>query len=117
MISPVLNTIINTIYFALTFGLEYALLRYVESYVGYNVHRLKNIHANKILYLFLLFILCINTLTGFLFSFNAEGEYIHGSFYLLVYVLPIYYVAYSTAVLVKTITLLMYDRNFPSAYI
>lgn len=101
VIPPKLNMIANTLYFSLTFSLGYALLRYVESYVGENEHRLKNIHANKILYLYLLLILCLNILTGFLFRFNEEGEYIHGSIYLLVYLVPIYYVAYSTVVLVK----------------
>lgn len=101
VIPPELNVFANTIYFALTFSLGYALLRYVESYVGQNEHRLKNIHGNKILYLFLLFLLCVNILTGFLFRFDGEGNYIHGSLYLLVYLVPIYYVAYSAAVLVK----------------
>lgn len=101
VIPPKLNTFVNTVYFALTFSLGYALLRYVESYVGQNEHRLKNIQVNKILFLFLLFILCMNMLAGFLFRFNENGEYIHGGLYLLVYLVPIYYVSYSTAVLVK----------------
>lgn len=100
VISPELNIIANTVYFALTFSLGYTLLRYVESYVGHS-KRLKDIRANKVLYLLLLVILAINMITGILFDFNADGEYIHGSLYLLVYLVPIYYVLYSAAVLAK----------------
>lgn len=96
-----LNTLVNTVYFVLTFSLGYALLRYVESYVGHNPRRSKNIRANKLLYVFLLLILCANMLMGFIFRFDGAGRYIHGSLYLLVYLVPIYYVIFSAAVLVK----------------
>lgn len=96
-----LNMLVNTVYFALTFSLGYALFRYVESYVKHGEHRLKIVHTNKIIYLILLAVLFLNMVTGFLFFFNGEGEYVHGSLYLLVYLAPIYYVAVSTVVLAK----------------
>ena len=36
-----------------------------------------------------------------LFCFNEEGAYIHGSLYLLIYIVPFYYVFFAAAVLVK----------------
>lgn len=101
VVPPVLNILANTVYFVLTTSLGYALLLYVGSYVGQSVHREKNIHANKIIYFLLLIILFLNIFRGFLFSFNGEGEYIHGILYPLVYFAPIYYVAFSTGVLAK----------------
>lgn len=101
VIPTMLNTLVNTIYFALTSTLGYVLLRYVESYVGHDAHRSRNIQANKILYLFLLFLLCMNIPTRFLFYFNEKGNYIHGNLYLLVYLIPIYYVIFTAGVLIK----------------
>lgn len=95
------NILVNTFYFMLTFSLGYALLLYVESYVGHSVHRTLNMRINKIIYILLLSFLLLNVFMGFLFSFNGEGEYVHGNLYLLVYLAPIYYVAVSTAVLAK----------------
>lgn len=101
VLSPELNTLANTVYFVLTFSLSYTVLRYVESYVGQRAQRLKKIYAAKIIQIFLLSILFVNIFTGFLFRFDAEGRYLHGNLYLLVYLVPIYYVILSTAVLAK----------------
>ncbi|MBD5525785.1 MAG: HD-GYP domain-containing protein [Lachnospiraceae bacterium] len=38
---------------------------------------------------------------GFIFSFNEQGEYVHGSLYLLVYIVPFYYIVFTTVVLIK----------------
>lgn len=101
VIPPEVNTLVNTVYFVLTFSLGYALLRYVESYVGHSTQREKKLRANKVIYFLLLSVLLLNIFTGFLFHFNGQGEYVHGSLYLVVYLVPIYYVAVSTAVLAK----------------
>ena len=96
-----LNIAANTVYFALTFSLGYCFLRYVESYVSQNVSREKHVRINKIGYLFLIALLILNMFTGFVFRFNEEGEYIHGSLYLLVYIIPLYYIMLSVIVLLK----------------
>ncbi len=101
VIPPKLNILVNTVYFALEFGLGYSFLRYVESYVNQSVSRIKSTHVNKIIFSLLLVLLVLNMFAGFLFSFNGEGEYIHGSLYLFVYIVPLYYVLFSTAVLFK----------------
>ncbi|MCM1144544.1 MAG: HD-GYP domain-containing protein [Blautia sp.] len=101
VIPPILNLLGNTLYFALTFSLSYFFLRYVESYVSQDVDREKSIHFNKILYFLLLALLFVNLFMGFLFSFNEAGEYLHGTLYILVYIVPLYYVFFSTVVLIK----------------
>lgn len=55
---------------------------------------------NKIVYWFLLAVLVANMFTGFLFTFNDKGEYVHGMLYLFVYLVPLYYVLFSVLVLV-----------------
>ena len=101
VIPPKLNTLVNTVYFASEFSLGYSFLRYVESYVNQSVSRIKSVRVNKIMYFLLLGLLVLNMFTGFLFSFNEAGEYIHGSLYLFVYIVPFYYVFFSVIVLVK----------------
>lgn len=101
VIPALINTFVNTVYFGLTFSLGYGLFQYVESYVGNNPLRSKTIRVTRMLYLFLLFILCANMLSGFIFYFDGDGRYIHGSLYLIVYLVPICYVLLSAAVLVK----------------
>ncbi|MCM1539187.1 MAG: HD-GYP domain-containing protein [bacterium] len=94
------NLLTNTAYFALTFSLGYCFLRYVISYVQ-NTRIAKSIRINQIIYLLTLSFLVCNLFTGFLFRFNEEGDYIHGTLYLLVYIIPLYYVVFSAAVLIK----------------
>ena len=99
-IPPKVNIVANTIYLVLNCSLAYVFLRYVESYVYQDDNR-KNIRINKIIYGIQLAILVLNMFYGFLFKFNAEGEYLHGNMYILVYVMPMYYIVYATDVLFK----------------
>ena len=101
VIPPKLNILTNTVYFVLAFSLGYCFLRYVESYVHQSVSMIKSIRVNKISYLLLLAVLVLNMFTGFLFTFNENGEYIHGSLYLIVYIVPLYYILFSAVVLVR----------------
>lgn len=101
VIPPILNILANTVYFGLAISLGYCFLLYVESYVNESAGRIKSIRVNKISYLSLLAILVLNMFTGFLFSFNEEGEYIHGILYLFIYIVPLYYLFLSAVVLIK----------------
>lgn len=101
MVLPEWNILINTIYFILTFSLGYCFLQYVESYVDNSVSMAKSVHINKIGYILFLAILVLNMFTGFLFTFNTNGEYVHGRLYLLVYIIPLYYVLFSVVVLMR----------------
>ena len=101
VIPPKLNIFANTVYFVLTFSLGYFFLRYVESYVNQSVSRIRSIRVNKICYILLLALLVLNMFAGFIFSFNEQGEYVHGSLYLLVYIVPFYYIVFTTVVLIK----------------
>lgn len=101
VIPPKLNLLANTVYCGLAISLGYCFLQYVESYVNEDAGRIKSIHINKCVHLSLLAIIAINMFTGLLFSFNEEGEYIHGSLYLLIYIAPLYYLLFSTIVLIR----------------
>lgn len=100
VIPPAVNILTNTVYYVLAFSLGYYFFRYVESHLQ-SADRAKYIYINKIIYLLVLILLFLNLFTGFIFDFNAEGEYIHGKFYVLVYLVPLYYLLFSTLVLIK----------------
>ncbi|MCM1283843.1 MAG: HD-GYP domain-containing protein [Muribaculaceae bacterium] len=101
VIPPVLNILLNTIYFVMTFSLGYFFLRYVESYVEQSTQMDKSIHINKTGYVLLLALLVFNMFFGFLFTFHADGTYVHGGLYVLVYIVPLYYVLFSLLVLIR----------------
>ena len=89
-----LNIVINTIYFASVCNSSYALLQYVESYIHRDKKRILA-KVQEIVYFLMLGVLLVNMFSGFLFTFNGEGEYIHGSLYFLVYAMPMYYVLFA----------------------
>lgn len=101
VIPAALNIAVNTIYFALTFCLGYIFVRYVESYVYQKGANRKSLKINRTILLFQVVLLFINMFTGFMFDFDGEGRYIHGSIYLLVYIVPIYYICFAAGVLIR----------------
>lgn len=100
-IPPAINTALNTIYFASAFSTGYAFLRYTESYVYQAKQKTRNIQCNRIVFFIFLVFLFLNIFVGFFFSFNENGEYIHGDLYLLVYAVPLYYICYALGVMLR----------------
>jgi len=86
-IPSAVNTICNTVYFALVFTVGYVFLRYIQTYIyqGRNVQ--KKLLRQRIVYIVILAVLFVNMFTGFLFYFDKEGRYMHGSLYFS----PIFY--------------------------
>lgn len=118
VIPPVLNVAANTIYFTSSFCLSYTFLQYVESNVRRNESGKVRILINKVLLAVQLAMVFLNMFTGHLFSFNENGEYIHGELYVVVYLGPLYYLCVSTYVLFKNRKLFRKKQLFSiSAYI
>lgn len=101
VIPPALNITVNTIYFAMSFGLSYIFMRYVKGCISQSEYISRKITFNEIILIALFVMLIVNVFTGIVFEFNEKGEYIHGAIYLIVYIIPIYYILYSTCVLVR----------------
>lgn len=99
VIPIVLNMAANTVYFMSSFCLAFTFLQYVESCVCRNENRMS---FNKILLLVQFLMLFLNLFTGFIFGFTQEGEYVHGIFYVLVYLVPLYYAGCSAYVLFRS---------------
>lgn len=100
VIPTILNIVLNTIYFAFAVSSAYAFFVYIESYIRQE-KRGKIVRINRIFYYLMLIVLLLNMFGGFLFSFNAEGEYVHGKLYLCVYGMPLYYILSSAVVLIR----------------
>ncbi|MCM1264241.1 MAG: HD-GYP domain-containing protein [Butyrivibrio sp.] len=101
VIPPILNIVANTFYFVSSFCLAYTFLQYVSSYVSQNERSKAGISVNRIILLIQLALLFINMFTGYIFNFNENGEYIHGTIYMLVYIVPLYYIFASAYVLFR----------------
>lgn len=101
VIPTALNVVANTVYFALTFNLGYIFVRYVESYVYQKGDERTNLLINRAILLLQMVLLFINMFTGFIFRFDGDGRYIHGNIYLLVYIVPIYYICFAAGILIR----------------
>ncbi|MBP5197939.1 MAG: hypothetical protein J6033_02685, partial [Lachnospiraceae bacterium] len=83
--------LINTIYFISTmvFGVyfvEYAYyLRYKERHIDFMYI------LSKLIALAYIIMMLHNSVTGYVFSFDENGKYVHGSLYMLVYIIPFFY--------------------------
>ncbi|MCM1038483.1 MAG: HD-GYP domain-containing protein [Ruminococcus sp.] len=101
VIPPMLNIAANTLYFMSSFCLSYTFGRYVESYVQQNENRKATMSVNKFLLIIELLLLFINIFAGHIFSFDPDGNYIHGKLYVVVYLIPLYYIFYAAYILFK----------------
>lgn len=118
VIPIVLNVVANTIYFASSFYLSYSFLQYVESYVWQNENGKTAILVNRIILLLQFVLLFFNMFFGCIFSFNENGKYTHGNLYILVYLIPLYYLCFTTHVLFKNRKLFKKKQLFSiTAYI
>lgn len=100
-IPPVLNMVLNTVYFALTFYLGYVFVRYVESYVYQKKTNRINLLVNRTVLLLQMALLFVNLFIGVIFRFDENGRYIHGKLYLLVYIVPIYFICFAAGILLS----------------
>lgn len=103
VIPVTLNVVANTLYFTSSFYLSYTLLQYVESYVCRSEGGKTGMSVHKVMLGIQLMLLVLNMFAGFVFSFNENGEYIHGKLYVLVYLVPLYYLCVATYVLCRNL--------------
>ena len=94
------NMGLNSVYFAMDAMMGYQFMRYVSSYVKSrrNAKDRRVLRGLHITYLGLIF---LNLFTGVIFNFDAEGRYLHGPLYLLVYLMPFFYIFYSGCIMVQ----------------
>lgn len=94
-VPPLFNQILNTIFFIVSAYMALCYVRYIESFVKGG--KLRKIFK-PCLCIFIVYIIAMigNFFFGYVFSFNAQGEYIHG---------PLYPISYGTQVLICIIGL------------
>lgn len=100
VIPPVINIIANTLYFLCMFAVGYVFLRYIQNYIS-KKNKSVNMTVQKIVFMVFAVALLINAFSGFLFSFDREGRYIHGAGYIIVYLIPLYYAFVAASELIK----------------
>ncbi len=95
-----LNCLINSAYFALASTCEYMYYRYIEAYIGGTMEKGRRVNsiANKVLFVFNLFIVLSSFLTavavgsGLVFYFDENGLYQHGPMFVLSYLIAFYFI-------------------------
>lgn len=93
------NVLFNTLYFFLGVLSGYQLMCYTRFYICKRRKEGLLTQINRLILAGFFLLLIINLFTGCVFSFSAEGAYIHGPVYLLVYFVPYYFII-CTAVVV-----------------
>lgn len=94
------NMLFNVLYTAVDVVLGYQFMRYVSAYV-YRERSAKPFRINRVIYFICLLNLIINIFTGHVFYFDEQGVYVHGPLYMLVYIVPYYYILCSAVILFR----------------
>lgn len=101
VVLPVLNVVLNTLYYISTFTLSYLFLEYVKACVSEDNSKKWRITFNRGMLIAQFVILFVNIFTGFIFGFDENGEYVHGTIYLFIYAVPVYYTCVAAVILFK----------------
>lgn len=96
-IPPAINLMFSTVYFGMDIAVGFQFLQYVSAYV-YLERRSRSFLFNRIFFALCNLCLFVNLFTGIVFSFDNEGNYLHGPLYIFVYVLPYYYIIFALGV-------------------
>ncbi len=94
-----INILINTIDFAVIASGIFCYSRYIDILV-YNDENKTMLFFNKCVYGAYLILLAANSFLGFIFDFDSEGNYLKTEFYFLIYLTPLYYTIYTSALLI-----------------
>ncbi len=94
-----INILINTIDFAVIISGIFCYSRYIDILV-YNDENKTMLFFNKCVYGAYLILLAANSFLGFIFDFDSEGNYLKTEFYFLIYLTPLYYTIYTSALLI-----------------
>ena len=88
LIPPVVNILVNTIYFYTTAGMIFGFARYLHSFVKNEKSRIY-MTFNTIVVVVYICIMTLNMFTGWVFTFDGAGQYVHGPVYFLCYLIQI----------------------------
>lgn len=99
VVPPAINLLFSTLYFAVNVTVGFQFVQYVSAYV-YKKKRSKGFIVNSVIGAACFIVLIVNMFTGIVFSFNADGEYVHGVIYYFVYAFTYYYIIYAIGVLI-----------------
>ncbi len=94
-----INILINTIDFAVIISGIFCYSRYIDILVC-NDENKTMLFINKCVYGAYLILLAANSFLGFIFDFDSEGNYLKTEFYFLIYLTPLYYTIYTSALLI-----------------
>lgn len=95
-----LNMLLNTFYFELDAFIAFFFVQYVACYVYTKDERHKISKVNKVANVLYTCILALNMIYGWVFYFDDMDVYTHGKIYVIVYIIPIYYLIFVTSILV-----------------
>lgn len=94
-IPPMLNNLFNTVYLTVSAIYGYQFVYYALCFVYEAPESQLSMRWNQVvcgLYFILLF---VNLFTGWIFSFDEQGQYVHGPVYLISFILPFYFMLYA----------------------
>ena len=94
-----INTVLNTLYFVSVAILGYQMMYYDLLFIYQDQKKNVFIKFNKWFVRIYFLILLFNMFTGYFFYFSPDGEYVKGSTYLAVYIVPSYFVISSSIIL------------------
>ena len=97
LIPPSVNIIVNTLYFITSAGMAISFVKYIDAFVQSDKNRYFVLFGNSVLVIYIV-LMFLNLFTGWIFTFNEKGEYIHG---------PIYPVCYLVLVIIGLSALLL----------
>lgn len=95
------NLFLNTVYFMAITVVGYQFMCY--SWLCVDKERKRNLllSLNRILLFVSFIILAVNLFNGCIFSISETGEYVHGPVYLMVYIIPYYFIGCSAVILLS----------------
>lgn len=92
LIPPIFNTLVNTVYFYTTAGSFLGFARYLHSFVKSEKNRIYMLFNTVVVVVYII-IMTVNVFTGWVFTFDNAGQYIHG---------PVYFLSYGIQIIVGT---------------
>ena len=96
-ILPVLNIIVNTVYFFSTACMNYRFSKYIHTFVKSKSSKLYMSFCKLSLFLYLC-LMTANIFGGWVFTFNENGQYVHG---------PIYFTCYFIQIIIAVATVIL----------
>ena len=96
-----LNLLLNTVYFMAITVVGYQFMYY--SWLCVDKERKKSLifSLNRLMLFGSFIVLAVNLFNGCIFSISETGEYVHGPIYLVVYIIPYYFIGWSAVILLS----------------